>query len=424
MTSFEEEGFFHALQQDPDDDTLRLVYADFVEERGDSASAARAEFIRVQVELASLNPRGLRNADRVEELTRRENELLEAWERIWLGGWDRTLTRWKFRRGLLEVIETDASEFIEFGQEWLSEWPTLSAAKLTRANGHLEELGRCPALAHLQGLDLSDNQIAANELVYLTCSRFICLLRGLDLSRNPLGSRGATLLATATWADELSELHLAGCCLGGAGLNELLTERFRQWKRLDLSDNGIVRRDLARLVDSPVMLNVVSLDLARNPLGDHGVAPIADSPQSANLTDLGLSLTGVGDQELASLASSTNLRSLRSLDLRSHQCWPKWDRDGVDRSGIGDLSRSPLLGQLRRLLLGPAGPSNGWVSDVLRDLRRPREEVLFEDFWAIRTLRDSRYLMPSQLIECDLEELWWLGNTKCRQRLPSWWKDE
>jgi RNA polymerase primary sigma factor len=33
-------------------------------------------------------------------------------------------------------------------------------------------------------------------------------------------------------------------------------------------------------------------------------------------------------------------------------------------------------------------------------------------------LRKSRYLMPSQLVECDLDGLWWLGDTSNRERLP------
>ena len=36
----------------PDEDTLRLAYADCLEERGEPGDAARAEFVRVQVELA------------------------------------------------------------------------------------------------------------------------------------------------------------------------------------------------------------------------------------------------------------------------------------------------------------------------------------------------------------------------------------
>ncbi len=47
----DEQAFLEAILDDPEDDNLRLIYADFLEERGDGA---RAEFIRVQVELSQV----------------------------------------------------------------------------------------------------------------------------------------------------------------------------------------------------------------------------------------------------------------------------------------------------------------------------------------------------------------------------------
>src|SRR5438067_8198256 len=134
--SFRDDGFFHALQQDPDDDALRLVYADYLQDRGDDASAARAELLRVQVELAALSPLNRRAA----ELTVRQNELLAGWERVWLGDWADVMDRWAFRRGLVEAVQADASVFLDNAADWFAEWPTLSVAKLTRADGHLPEL--------------------------------------------------------------------------------------------------------------------------------------------------------------------------------------------------------------------------------------------------------------------------------------------
>jgi uncharacterized protein (TIGR02996 family) len=425
--SFQDDGFSHALQEEPHDDALRLIYADFLEERGDDASAARAELIRVQVELAApvLLIRG--TAERAAELTRRQAELLAAWERAWLGEWADVLDGWTFRRGFVEAVRADASVFLDHAADWVAEWPTLSVAKLTRAAGHLPELAASPWLAHLRGLDLSENGIESGALAHLTASRFICLLRALDLSGNPIGPRGAGLLANAWSAEELGELHLARCRLGGSGAGELLRGRSRQWRRLDLSDNGLHRRDLVQLADSPGMQNLVALDLASNPLDDHGASVLADSPNAAGLAELGLCNTGTGDAEVAALANARHLKNLRGLDLRGHHCWPRYDRfdrRGEDLGGIGELARSPLLGQLRRLLLAAAGPSNGWTADVLAVVRPPRPREVWPGWWVTNELRMSRYLMPSQLAECDLEELWWLGDTGGRSRLPDPWAEE
>jgi uncharacterized protein (TIGR02996 family) len=417
--TFLDDGFFHALQQDPDDNALRLVYADYLEDHGDMASSAHAELIRVQIELATLSPLHRR----VAELTARQNELLDRWERVWLGSWTEVLDGWAFRRGLVEAVRADASVFLDHAADMFAEWPTLTVAKLMRAGGHIPELAASPWLAHLRGLDLSDNGIDSAALASLTASRFICLLRALDLGSNPLGTRGAWLLATATTAEELSELHLAGCGLGGEGLAELLDGGSGTWRRLDLSGNWLYRWDLVRLADSVLLRNLVALDLASNPLGENGASVLADSPNAAGLVDLGLCDTGTGDTGVTALASSPYLKNLRSLDLRGHHCWSRLDREGVDWGGIGELSRSPMLGRLRRLLLAAGGASNGWTADILNIARPARRREVYPNWWTASQLRRSPYLMPSQLVECDLEELWWLGDTRNRERIPSPWID-
>ena len=117
---FPDERFFHALQQEPDDDLLRLVCADFLEEQGDDQSTARAELIRVQTELAALSSLRQRETERTVELTARQNELLARWQRVWLGDWADSLHRWTFRRGMVEAVHTDASVFLDHADEWKS----------------------------------------------------------------------------------------------------------------------------------------------------------------------------------------------------------------------------------------------------------------------------------------------------------------
>src|SRR5262245_50020718 len=47
----DEEALLQTIFDNPDDDAPRLIYADWLEERGDPVNVARAEFIRVQIEL-------------------------------------------------------------------------------------------------------------------------------------------------------------------------------------------------------------------------------------------------------------------------------------------------------------------------------------------------------------------------------------
>jgi uncharacterized protein (TIGR02996 family) len=68
------DGLFQGILDNPSDDAIRLVYADAMEEHGDEA---RAEFIRVQVELAKFPDAGTqgREAVRAANLRRRERGL-------------------------------------------------------------------------------------------------------------------------------------------------------------------------------------------------------------------------------------------------------------------------------------------------------------------------------------------------------------
>jgi uncharacterized protein (TIGR02996 family) len=94
-----EEAFLGAIAEAPEDDLPRLAYADWLDEHGDPD---RAEFIRVQCELARLEP----SDPRREPLSERERVLLNAQGAKWtacLGPLAGTV-RWLFRRGMLEEV--------------------------------------------------------------------------------------------------------------------------------------------------------------------------------------------------------------------------------------------------------------------------------------------------------------------------------
>src|SRR4051812_28257739 len=90
-----EQALLHAIREEPGDDPLRLVLADWLEEAG---QGPRAEFVRLQVRLAGL-PKG--DPDRA-ELERHEQGLLEGYGAEWLGPLAGLPgVEWSWRRGLL-----------------------------------------------------------------------------------------------------------------------------------------------------------------------------------------------------------------------------------------------------------------------------------------------------------------------------------
>src|SRR5215217_4715089 len=95
----QQDAFLSAIREAPDDDTPRLVLADWLEDHGDPD---RAEFIRVQCRLApggeALDPE-VRAA-----LQARQQALLDRHGGAWLGSlWHRLPWRMAWHRGLLSA---------------------------------------------------------------------------------------------------------------------------------------------------------------------------------------------------------------------------------------------------------------------------------------------------------------------------------
>jgi uncharacterized protein (TIGR02996 family) len=98
--------FLRAIQAAPEEDAPRLIYADWLEEMGESAWLALAELIRVQVELVGKVKKSKR---RKAELQRQEQERLARASPEWLGTWATPTIQWIFRRGLPDRFQAIAA---------------------------------------------------------------------------------------------------------------------------------------------------------------------------------------------------------------------------------------------------------------------------------------------------------------------------
>jgi uncharacterized protein (TIGR02996 family) len=100
----DEPALLAAIAARPDDDTPRLVYADWLDDHGD---ANRAEFIRLQCALAQGGPEDPAAAERADELEERHRTR-------WLSGVPTGPgLRWEFRRGFPERLEADTERLLD-----------------------------------------------------------------------------------------------------------------------------------------------------------------------------------------------------------------------------------------------------------------------------------------------------------------------
>src|SRR4051794_11590535 len=97
-----DDAFLADIIANPADESLRLIYADYLDERGDP----RGEFIRVQCELARQVP-----ASRREELEARARQLLDEHEEEWAGPLPPAVTGRTFERGFVTGVKMKAKGF-------------------------------------------------------------------------------------------------------------------------------------------------------------------------------------------------------------------------------------------------------------------------------------------------------------------------
>ena len=113
----EAEAFLQRIRAYPDDDTPRLIFADWLEEQSHRLPGAsqRARFIRVQIALARLAedaadpgvgfaPRDDREVSR-KELELEEHALLNEFQEEWASPFRGLATGFEFRRGFVEEVK-------------------------------------------------------------------------------------------------------------------------------------------------------------------------------------------------------------------------------------------------------------------------------------------------------------------------------
>src|SRR5262245_54103818 len=123
-----EPGFLRAIIESPDDDELRLVFADWLEERDDP----RGEFVRIEVEQARPGLDKLRQ----EKNSYRAHELLRAHEKTWVAPLRPWAREWRFVRGFVEWVRIEAEVVLGEGRRVFERTP-VREARFNNATEHV-----------------------------------------------------------------------------------------------------------------------------------------------------------------------------------------------------------------------------------------------------------------------------------------------
>lgn len=101
--------FLQAIAQDPEDDAPRLAFSDWLEERGESD---RAEFIRLQIELANMDPTDEGYAEKTAKMHRCD-VLTKRGKHRFFDYLPTKKLRIGFRRGFIDAINTNFAKKID-----------------------------------------------------------------------------------------------------------------------------------------------------------------------------------------------------------------------------------------------------------------------------------------------------------------------
>jgi uncharacterized protein (TIGR02996 family) len=327
-----------AICAEPDEDTPRLAFADFLDEND---QPARAAFVRAQVELA--------RTPAWEPFA-----VLCRWRRHdWFTGWpfrdtlptvDGTHNEWPadaFWRGLPYRLNVRTPLVWHQAQaRVLGRAPVGEMRLWTATLDQWREFATSPIVRGLRRVHFQTSPIEPLRVLRDTPAA----LGIADVHFERASGAGIAFVVEELLASPLGKvvrgLHFY---MGYESLDDLLDALHAapRLERLSMAQMGLTDELVRRLGDGPALKQAREIDLRGNPLGDDGAREAVLALPEAVHT-LGLSATGTTGRGLEAIASSRAAPTLRRLDLSSNPLNPRCAKI---------LSRAAHLAGLRSLNL-------------------------------------------------------------------------
>lgn len=396
----DEAALLAAIRAHPEEDTPRLVYADWLDEQGGESNRDRAEYIRLEIEFARTFPER-RWSKAKDEARKRPRQLFAKHARDWfpelygkkniLRGGRAYLSE---ARGFPYRLLCESQKLLDAGERVTQLAPITEVEFRGFADWHLTRLVKAPWAAGFRDLNLSGYADAPNWAPLADCEHFTELTELVPYG-GYLHKSGAERIAVANPFPKLRRLSLSrgidadalGALFGGKafqslrelelscaesgkpipGLKAVFESRaLRSLKSFDMGWHptpnlakmltastfwhGLEELDLLRSnlgdADLATMLNTKGklrrLGLDDNKITAKGAAMLAEHPALAKITDLDLSRNKIGDRGITALVKSPRAKNLQKLDIGGCGCGP---------AGATAIAESPHLANLRELWL-------------------------------------------------------------------------
>jgi uncharacterized protein (TIGR02996 family) len=352
-------AFLSDIATNPEDDTPRLVYADWLDENGDPE---RAAFIRAQCRLERIGRYDLERYDLEGEVER----LLAKNKEKWLAPLAGITTEVEFARGFPDGITLSAEDFARKGEAAFAAAPTLRGLRVHPSIDGWDEMLTAPALGRARALDATNHRLGPERIRVLARSPLIGGLHRLGLGLNGVGEAAHDIAGSPHLAS-LRTLGLTACQVGNEGVAAVLRGTFQAGLRsLHLRANDVTDAAVAALARWDGSARLESLSFGEPRLGDEAAALFA-SGEWPGLRSLSLQLGAVTERGLRSLGRCPSLCGLHSLAFYKIGCGPVTGltesphlaglesltvyENPVSAGQMRPLADSPMLASLRRLYL-------------------------------------------------------------------------
>jgi uncharacterized protein (TIGR02996 family) len=395
-------AFLRAVLDAPGDDAPRLVYADWLEENG---QGDRAEFIRVQCELARLPIEDERRPD----LEAREVRLLSARRKEWSRPLRPFVKQVEFRRGFAEAVKLRAEAFLEHAEDLFRLAP-INTIDFVNIGDHAAAVAGSKHLRKLKGLGLTDsrflsgqrgtwnrqtyqrerieNPLGPNTLRTVFGSKFLrgirhlavpnCQLRAegvrflagwnglaeiesLDLRNNDFDEGDVAGLAASKHLGNLRTLRMESCFSydhyeyfpeeGGITIfPRELAPLFGQLEEAHIGSCGVTANGLRHLGSQPRTVPLKGLSLERSPLrmlDNTGEAEIVLAFLSQPLRELNLRSCYLDNMFIRALSETTAAATLVSLEIGNSDLIESDAENLVNSKSLANLQRLEIGGNLR-----------------------------------------------------------------------------
>jgi len=307
-----DEAFLQDTLEHPDDDTPRLIYADWLDEHGDPD---RAEFIRLQIGAVKLPSGSRRRVARHE----RQRQLLHKHEQRWTAPLHGIVQRARFVRGFVEQVFVIADGFLPRAEELFRLAP-IRHLIVTEVGTTWAELANLPSLRRLSTFELRGVGIDVAKARLLAGSPHLSQLTSLILRYGAHEEEAVVVLAGSPTFSRLKVLDLYGSAVAAQAMDALThSPHFANLSYLalgDIEEGDAITRALAD--PGSLLTGLTELYLGFTDAGDEGAARLAGSPHFARLEVLDLMFDRIEEAGARALAGSSHFRSLKALHLQGN----------------------------------------------------------------------------------------------------------